>query len=74
MVMRVRQIAGEFEKLALPKDHSHPDPKMLTAKLEELFQRRTALYGRLAEFYDNLSRTRLPCSSYALAPLARCGS
>jgi hypothetical protein len=48
MVIRGRQIAGEFEKLALPKDHSHPDPK-----LEELFHQRTALYGRLAEFYDD---------------------
>jgi hypothetical protein len=53
MVKRFRGIAGEFENLALPKDQSHPDPEALNLKLEELFQVRTAIYSRLAEFYDD---------------------
>ena len=53
MVMRVRQIAGEFEKLALPKDQSHPNPETLNLKLEELFRERGAIYSRLAEILDD---------------------
>jgi hypothetical protein len=53
MMMRFRQIAGEFEKMALPEDQSHPDPQALNAKLEMLFQQRVAIYRRLAEFYDD---------------------
>jgi hypothetical protein len=53
MIMRFRQIAGEFEKLALPGDHSHPDPQALNLKLEEFFHQRSTIYSRLAEFYDD---------------------
>jgi hypothetical protein len=53
MVMRFRQIAGEFEKLALPQDKSHPNPETLNLKLEELFRERGAIYSRLAEFFDD---------------------
>ena len=53
MVMRFRQLAGEFERMALPGDQSHPDHQALTLKLEELFQQRVAIYSRLAEFYDD---------------------
>jgi hypothetical protein len=58
MVMCFRQIAGEFEKMALPKDQSHPDHQALSLKLEALFQQRVAIYGRLAEFYDDPRKTR----------------
>jgi hypothetical protein len=37
MMMQFRQIAGQFEKLALPEDQAHPDPQMLSAHLETLF-------------------------------------
>jgi hypothetical protein len=53
MVARFRQIAGEFEKAALPKDRSHPDPQALNQKLEALFHQRAGIYNRLAEFYDD---------------------
>jgi hypothetical protein len=58
MVMHFRQIAGEFEKMALPKVQSHPDPQALSLKLEALFQQRVAIYGRLAQFYDDPRKTR----------------
>jgi hypothetical protein len=53
MIMGFRQIAGEFEKMALPKDQSHPDRQALNLKLEALFQQRVTIYGRLSEFYDD---------------------
>jgi hypothetical protein len=53
MIMRFRHLAGEFEKMALPQDQSHPNPDMLSAQLEVLFQQRVAVYSRLAEFYDD---------------------
>jgi len=57
MIMGFRHLAGEFEKMALPKDQSHPDPQTLNAQLEILFQQRVAIYRRLAEFYDDPRKT-----------------
>ena len=53
MIFGFRQLAGQFEKTALPEDRSHPDPDALNAQLETLFQQRVAIYSRLAEFYDD---------------------
>ncbi len=52
-LMGFRQIAGEFEKMALPKDRSHPDPDALNLKLEKLFSQRASIYERLSGFYDD---------------------
>jgi hypothetical protein len=57
MMMQFRHIAGQFEKLALPEDQAHPDPQILSAHLETLFQQRVAIYRRLAEFYDDPRKT-----------------
>jgi hypothetical protein len=53
MIMRLRHLAGEFEKMALPADQSYPDPQAMSKQLEVLFQQRTAVYSRLSEFYDD---------------------
>jgi hypothetical protein len=56
LIMRFRHLAGEFEKMALPTDQSHPDPQVLSNQLEALFQQRVAIYRRLCEFYDDPRR------------------
>lgn len=57
MIMGFRHFAGEFEKAALPKDRSHPDPAVLNRLLEELFNVRVRIYDHLSKLYDDPRKT-----------------
>jgi len=53
LIKRFRSIAGDFERMALPKDGTQPTRDALNVKLEELFQQRVAIYDRISEYYDD---------------------
>lgn len=53
LIMAFRKISGDFEKLALPRDKTHPDPYALNSKLEDFFECRGNVYEKLSEYYDD---------------------